>query len=111
MDDCSGRITIDDVVDVIREDADHSLMRSMAGLDEDEDTFSTLKPPNAGPSGWVSISSPRSLHPGVIGMFDQTLEKGGRPLAVLMPIVASMGGIAGSQALTAGDQGAWLWGK
>lgn len=33
-----GRITIDDVVDIIREDAEHSMM-SMAGMDDDEDTF------------------------------------------------------------------------
>jgi magnesium transporter len=44
-----GRITIDDVVDVIREQGEHSLM-SMAGLDEDEDMFA---PRAGGQSGWV----------------------------------------------------------
>lgn len=94
-----GRITIDDVVDVIREDADHSLM-SMAGLDEDEDTFSPIMLTARRRAVWLGINLLTAfLASAVIGLFDATIEKV-VALAVLMPIVASMGGIAGSQTLT-----------
>ena len=94
-----GRITIDDVVDVIREDADHSLM-SMAGLDEDEDTFSPVLITAKRRAVWLGINLLTAfLASAVIGIFDATIEKV-VALAVLMPIVASMGGIAGSQTLT-----------
>ncbi len=94
-----GRITIDDVVDVIREDADHSLM-SMAGLDEDEDTFSPVLITAKRRAVWLGINLLTAfLASAVIGLFDATIEKV-VALAVLMPIVASMGGIAGSQTLT-----------
>ena len=94
-----GRITIDDVVDVIREDADHSLM-SMAGLDEDEDTFSPILLTARRRAVWLGINLMTAfLASAVIGVFDATIEKV-VALAVLMPIVASMGGIAGSQTLT-----------
>lgn len=94
-----GRITIDDVVDVIREDADHSLM-SMAGLDEDEDTFSPVLLTAKRRAVWLGINLLTAfLASAVIGIFDATIEKV-VALAVLMPIVASMGGIAGSQTLT-----------
>lgn len=94
-----GRITIDDVVDVIREDADHSLM-SMAGLDEDEDTFSPVLLTARRRAVWLGINLLTAfLASAVIGIFDATIEKV-VALAVLMPIVASMGGIAGSQTLT-----------
>jgi len=94
-----GRITIDDVVDVIREDADHSLM-SMAGLDEDEDTFSPVMKTTRRRAVWLGINLLTAfLASAVIGMFEATIEKV-VALAVLMPIVASMGGIAGSQTLT-----------
>ncbi|WP_028302193.1 magnesium transporter [Oceanospirillum beijerinckii] len=94
-----GRITIDDVVDVIREDADHSLM-SMAGLDEDEDTLSPVLITAKRRAVWLGINLLTAfLASAVIGIFDATIEKV-VALAVLMPIVASMGGIAGSQTLT-----------
>lgn len=94
-----GRITIDDVVDVIREDADHSLM-SMAGLDEDEDTFAPILKTTKSRALWLGINLITAfIASGVIGMFEATIEKV-VALAVLMPIVASMGGIAGTQALT-----------
>ncbi|ARU55961.1 magnesium transporter [Oleiphilus messinensis] len=94
-----GRITIDDVVDVIREDADHSLM-SMAGLDEDEDTFAPVMKTAKRRAVWLGINLITAfIASAVIGLFEQTIEKV-VALAVLMPIVASMGGIAGSQALT-----------
>jgi magnesium transporter len=94
-----GRITIDDVVDVIRDDADHSLM-SMAGLDEDEDTFAPVKQTTKRRAVWLGINLVTAfIASAVIGMFEGTIEKV-VALAVLMPIVASMGGIAGSQTLT-----------
>ncbi|OMH30370.1 magnesium transporter [Motiliproteus sp. MSK22-1] len=94
-----GRITIDDVVDVIREDADHSLM-SMAGLDEDEDTFAPIWKTTRSRAIWLGINLITAfIASAVIGMFEDTIEKV-VALAVLMPIVASMGGIAGTQALT-----------
>ncbi|MCV6591063.1 MAG: magnesium transporter [Marinobacterium sp.] len=94
-----GRITIDDVVDVIREDADHSLM-SMAGLDEDEDTFAPVMKTTRRRAVWLGINLLTAfLASAVIGMFEETIEQV-VALAVLMPIVASMGGIAGSQTLT-----------
>lgn len=94
-----GRITIDDVVDVIREDADHSLM-SMAGLDEDEDTFAPIMKTTRRRAVWLGVNLITAfIASAVIGLFEDTIEKV-VALAVLMPIVASMGGIAGSQVLT-----------
>mgnify|MGYP001770868310 CR=1 FL=1 len=94
-----GRITIDDVVDVIREDADHSLM-SMAGLDEDEDTFAPIMKTTRRRAVWLGINLITAfIASAVIGLFEDTIDKV-VALAVLMPIVASMGGIAGSQTLT-----------
>ncbi|GAA6133886.1 magnesium transporter [Oceaniserpentilla sp. 4NH20-0058] len=94
-----GRITIDDVVDVIREGADHSLM-SMAGLDEDEDTFAPAFKTSRRRAVWLGINLLTAfLASAVIGLFQGTIDKV-VALAVLMPIVASMGGIAGSQTLT-----------
>jgi magnesium transporter len=94
-----GRITIDDVVDVIREDADHSLM-SMAGLDEDEDTFAPAFKTSRRRAVWLGINLLTALlASSVIGLFQATIDQV-VALAVLMPIVASMGGVAGSQTLT-----------
>lgn len=94
-----GRITIDDVVDVIRASADHSLM-SQAGLDEDEDIFAPLVRTVKRRSIWLGINLVTALlASSVIGMFEATLEQV-VALAILMPVVASMGGIAGTQALT-----------
>ncbi|WP_436970322.1 magnesium transporter [Microbulbifer spongiae] len=94
-----GRITIDDVVDVIREDADHSLM-SLAGLDEEEDTFAPVRRTARRRALWLGINLLTALLASwVISLFQNTLEKV-VALAVLMPIVASMGGVAGSQTLT-----------
>jgi magnesium transporter len=94
-----GRITIDDVVDVIRQQGEHSLM-SMAGLDEDEDTFAAVIPSARRRAVWLGINLITAFMAAwVIGLFEATLQKV-VALAVLMPIVASMGGIAGSQTLT-----------
>ncbi|WP_339338749.1 magnesium transporter [uncultured Oceanicoccus sp.] len=94
-----GRITIDDVVDVIREDADHSLM-SLAGLDEDEDTFAPVVQTVTRRAMWLGINLITAfLASSVINLFEGTIDKV-VALAILMPIVASMGGIAGTQTLT-----------
>jgi magnesium transporter len=94
-----GRITIDDVVDVIREDADHSFM-SMAGLDEEQDTFAPVFKTAPRRALWLGINLITAfIAAGVINLFQDTIEKV-VALAVLMPIVASMGGIAGTQTLT-----------
>lgn len=94
-----GRITIDDVVDVIRDEADHSLM-SMAGLDEEEDIFAPPVLSARRRALWLGVNLATAfLASWVIGLFENTLQKA-VALAVLMPIVASMGGIAGSQTLT-----------
>ncbi|MEM9256005.1 MAG: magnesium transporter [Pseudomonadota bacterium] len=94
-----GRITIDDVVDVIREDADHTLM-SMAGLDEDEDTFASFSRTVPRRAVWLGLNLVTAfIAASMINLFQDTIEKV-VALAVLMPIVASMGGIAGTQSLT-----------
>lgn len=94
-----GRVTIDDVVDVIREGADHSLM-SMAGLDEDSDTFASVRRTSPRRAIWLGINLLTAiLASSVINIFQDTIDKV-VALAVLMPIVASMGGVAGSQTLT-----------
>ncbi len=93
-----GRITIDDVVDVIIEEADHSLT-SLAGLAE-EDTFATVWQSAPRRAVWLAINLATALlASSVISLFQGTIEKV-VALAVLMPVVASMGGIAGAQSLT-----------
>jgi magnesium transporter len=94
-----GRITIDDVVDVIQDEADHSVM-SMAGLSEEDDMFAPVITSSRRRTLWLGINLLTALLASwVIGQFENTIEKL-VALAVLMPIVASMGGIAGSQTLT-----------
>ncbi len=94
-----GRITIDDVVDVIRDTADHSFM-SMAGLNEEQDMFAPVISSTRRRSLWLGVNLLTAfLASWVIGRFDATIEQV-VALAILMPIVASMGGIAGSQTLT-----------
>ena len=94
-----GRITIDDVVDVIRDSADHSFM-SMAGLNEEEDLFSPVLKSTKRRTIWLGVNLITAiLASWVIRQFDTTINQL-VALAVLMPIVASMGGIAGSQTLT-----------
>jgi magnesium transporter len=94
-----GRITIDDVVDVIRDEAEHSIM-SMAGLDEESDMFAPATVSARQRGVWLGLNLATALLASwVIGLFDATIEQV-VALAVLMPIVASMGGIAGSQTLT-----------
>ncbi len=94
-----GRITIDDVVDVIRDDAEHSMM-SMAGLNEEEDLFAPVLTSVKRRALWLGTNLLTAfLAAWVIKQFTETLEAA-IALAVLMSIVPSMGGIAGSQTLT-----------
>ena len=93
-----GRITIDDVVDVIRDQAEHSVM-SMVGLDEDEDVFAPILHSSKKRSIWLGVNLITALIAVYfIGLFEATLQQK-ISLAILMPVVASMGGIAGTQTL------------
>ncbi len=93
-----GRITIDDIVDVIREEADHSLT-SLGRLGE-EDTFSTVFHTAPRRAIWLGLNLATAfIAASVINLFQGTIEQV-VALAVLMPVVASMGGIAGTQTLT-----------
>ena len=94
-----GRITIDDVVDVIRDEADHSVL-SMAGLNDEEDLFAPVIPSASRRAIWLGINLITAfLASWVVSNFDTTLEKV-VTVAILMNVVASMGGIAGSQTIT-----------
>ena len=99
-----GRITVDDVVDVIREQGEHQFM-GQAGLSEEEDMFAPILSSTRRRALWLGINLATAfLASWVIGQFEETLSKI-VALAVLMPIVASMGGIAGSQTLTLAIRG------
>jgi len=94
-----GRITIDDVVDVIREEAEHSVL-SMAGLHDEEDVFAGVWISTRRRLFWLGINLLTAILAGlVVRTFEGTIEKVAA-LAALMPIVASMGGIAGTQTVT-----------
>jgi len=94
-----GRITIDDVVDVIMEDADHSLL-GLAGLSDEEETFASIGRTTPRRAIWLGVNLMTAiLASAVINIFEATIDKV-VALAILMPIVASMGGVAGSQTLT-----------
>ena len=93
-----GRITIDDVVDVLVEDADHSLL-AMSGLSDHADTFAPVSRTAPWRAVWLGINLVTAILASMsIGMSHETLDKL-VTLAILMPIVASMGGVAGSQTL------------
>jgi magnesium transporter len=94
-----GRITVDDVVDIIRDEASHSVM-SMAGLDEEVDMFAGVVPSARRRGIWLGVNLGTAfLAAWVVGLFETTIENI-VALAVLMPIVASMGGVAATQTLT-----------
>jgi len=94
-----GRITVDDVVDVIREEAERNLL-SHAGLNEEDDMFSSVLHSTHRRALWLGVNLITAfLASWVIGQFQATLEQV-VALAVLMPIVASMGGVSGTQTLT-----------
>ena len=94
-----GRITVDDVVDVIAEEAAHEVMAG-AGLRDEEDVFAPVLPATRRRMLWLGINLITAILAGVVVQrFEGTIEKVAA-LAVLMPIVASMGGIAGTQTVT-----------
>ncbi len=94
-----GRITLDDVADLMREDSERTLMQ-MAGLNDEADIFAPVLVSSRRRAVWLGINLITAFSAAwVIGLFQVTLEQL-VALAVLMPIVASMGGIAGSQTLT-----------
>ena len=90
-----GRITIDDVVDVIIEDAEEAVL-GPAGLDVDEDTFAPVRRAVRRRAIWLGINLLTAFAAAaVISVFEETIIKV-VALAVLMPVIASMGGIAGT---------------
>jgi len=94
-----GRIVVDDVIDSMRDEADHAMLGSV-GLDDNEDLFAPIIPSVSRRTVWLALNLLTAfLASWVIGLFEATLKEI-VALAVLMPIVASMGGIAGSQTLT-----------
>ena len=94
-----GRITVDDVVDVIREDAEHTMM-SMAGLDDEEDTFAPALKSTQRRSIWLGLNVCAALlAASVSNMFEDILSQLAT-IAILMTIVPSMGGVAANQTLT-----------
>ena len=98
-----GRITVDDVVDVIQEEAEQTV-RSMAGLGDD-DMFAPIFTSTKRRAVWLGINLMTAfLGAWVIGRFEDTIQQL-VALAVLMPIVAGMGGVAGSQTLTIAIRG------
>ena len=94
-----GRITIDDIVDVIRDSAEHSLM-SMAGLDQEDDAFGPVLKTARRTALWLGVNQFTAVFASlVIYIFQETIDEVVY-LAILMPIVANMGGVAGTQTLT-----------
>ena len=94
-----GRITIDDVVDVIQDSASRTLL-APAGLDDEEDLFAPVFQTARRRAVWLGVNLVTAvLASWVIGLFEEAIEKL-VALAVLMPIIASMGGNAGTQTLT-----------
>ncbi|MDE0789290.1 MAG: magnesium transporter [Woeseiaceae bacterium] len=94
-----GRITVDDVVDVIRDEAEHSLMGA-AGLDEEDDMFAPVVKSASRRALWLGINLCTAfLAAAVVDQFQTALTEIVL-LAVLMPVVPSMGGVAGTQSLT-----------
>ena len=94
-----GRVTVDDVVDVIREEAEHSVL-SMAGLADEEDVFAAVVPSARRRLVWLGVNILTAfLGAFVVSNFEGTIERVA-VLAALLPVVSSMGGIAGTQTVT-----------
>ena len=90
---------MDDVVDVIQEQADHDIL-SRDGLDEDDDMFAPILTSSGRRAVWLAVHLTLAFSTAaVINLFQATMNKV-ILLAVLMPMVAALGGIAGSQTLT-----------
>jgi len=93
-----GAITIDDVVDVIHEEHEEDIMR-LGGVSED-DLYQAAITTTRARFSWLVVNLLTAILASVvIGLFDATIQQA-VALAVLMPIVASMGGNAGTQTLT-----------
>jgi magnesium transporter len=94
-----GRITVDDVVDVMRDEADRKIL-GRAGLEQHPDMFAPIGLSSYRRAIWLGINLVTAfVAAAVISIFDDSIEKL-VSLAVLMPVVASMGGVAGNQTLT-----------
>jgi len=94
-----GRLTVDAVVDYIRESADSDML-SMAGLKEEEDLFSTVWRAAKNRWMWLAINLCTAfIASRVIGAFEGSIEKLAA-LAALMPIIAGIGGNSGNQTTT-----------
>ncbi|GIX21787.1 MAG: magnesium transporter MgtE [Gammaproteobacteria bacterium] len=94
-----GRVTVDDVVDVIVAESEHDAL-ARAGLDEDEDLLGPILPSARRRWVWLGINLLTAVAAAaVVTLFEATIAQV-VALAALMPIIASMGGIAGSQTLT-----------
>lgn len=94
-----GRITIDEIVDVIREESDADML-NMAGLQEEEDLFAPVLDSVKNRWMWLAINLCTAfLASRVIGAFEGSIEKI-VALATLMPIVAGIGGNSGNQTIT-----------
>jgi len=94
-----GRITVDDIVDVVREQAEHPALAA-AGLEDEDDVFAGVRKSARRRALWLGINLLTALLASwVVGLFEATIEKV-VALAVLMQVVASMGGIAGTQTVT-----------
>ena len=93
-----GRITVDDMVDVIRDEADHNVL-APAGLHQEVDMFAPVLASSPRRAVWLGVNLFNAfIAAWVIGLFGGTIEQL-VAVAVLMPVVASMGGVAGNQTL------------
>jgi len=93
-----GQITVDDVVDVIQDQANSEIF-NMAGLDDEDDIFAPVILSTKRRAVWLGVNLITAfIVAGAIGLFQEIIQKF-VILAVLMPIVASMGGVAGNQTL------------
>lgn len=94
-----GQLNGEDIMEIIQDDVD-STMKNLAGVSQDEELFAPILTSAKSRSIWLGINLCTALLAAiVIGQFEAVLAKV-VALAILMPVVASMGGIAGSQTLT-----------
>lgn len=94
-----GQLNGEDIMEIIQDDVD-STMKNLAGVSQDEELFAPILSSAKSRSIWLGINLCTALlAAAVIGQFEAVLAKV-VALAILMPVVASMGGIAGSQTLT-----------
>ena len=94
-----GRVTVNDVVDYIREEAEHEQL-AHAGLREEEDIFASVWDSVKNRWAWLAVNLVTAFFASrVIGAFEDSIEKL-VALAALMPIVAGIGGNSGNQTIT-----------